>query len=269
AWTGVPLVYHVHSPTSRDSTRGWQNRVNAVIERLSVRGAAKLVAVSHSLGRHMQAEGFPARQLAVVPNGVPALADVPPRRRPTGTWTLGTVALFRPRKGTEVLIDALAELRSQGLSVRLLCVGGFETPEYEAALKRRVAELQLESSVEWTGFTRDVTRQLARMDLFVLPSLFGEGLPMVVLEAMAAGVPVAATDVEGVPEAIGDGVDGVIAPPSDAPALAEAVARVVRGDLDWESLRLSALVRHHDCFSDASMAAGVARVYDELLVRLR
>ena len=213
----------------------------------------------------MQGEGFPPEVLRVVPNGVPGLASVPHRKAPQGTWTIGTVALFRPRKGTEVLIDALVELRSQGVNANLLCVGGFETPEYEQQLKQRVAEHKLDENVEWTGFTSDVNAQLQKMDLFALPSLFGEGLPMVVLEAMAAGVPVVATDVEGVPEAIRDGVDGVIAQPEDASAMARAMARVVTGQLDWEQLRLSALVRQHDEFSDQSMASSVAEVYDEIL----
>ena len=139
AWAKVPLVYHVHSPTSRDSTRGWANRVNAWVEKVGARGAARLIPVSHSLGRHMQSEGFSPSVLRVVPNGVPSLANVPHRSCPKGTWTIGTVALFRPRKGTEVLIDALAELRAQRIDARLLCVGGFETPEYEQQLKQRVA----------------------------------------------------------------------------------------------------------------------------------
>jgi glycosyltransferase involved in cell wall biosynthesis len=173
--------------------------------------------------------------------------------------------LFRERKGTEVLIDALALLREQELPARLRCVGGFETPAYERELKQRVAQYSLENFVDWTGFTRDVSGELNRMDLFALPSLFGEGLPMVVLEAMAAGVPVVATDVEGVPEAIRDGLDGVIARPRDADDLAQQIARVMRGELDWQRLRASALERQRALFSDASMAAGVAAVYDELL----
>lgn len=265
AWAGVPLVYHVHSPTSRDSTRGMANRVNAWIERASVSGAAKLICVSQSLGRHMLAQGFPQSRIAVVPNGVPAVDFVPPRATPSGEWTIGTVALFRQRKGTEVLIDALAILREQHLPARLRCVGGFETAEYENELKRSVAQHKLEKFVDWTGFTRDVNGELNRMDLFALPSLFGEGLPMVVLEAMATGVPVVATDVEGVPEAIRDGLDGVIARAKDAADLARQIARVMRGELGWQRLRSSALDRQRAMFSDESMAAGVAQVYDELL----
>jgi len=180
---------------------------------------------------------------------------------------LGTMALFRPRKGMEVLLEALAQLRAQGLPVRLRAVGGFETPEYERQLKSLCGRLGLDDVVDWVGFVRHVDRELARMDLFVLPSLFGEGLPMVILEAMAAGVPVVATRVEGAPEAIREGRDGELAEPDNARSLAGAIARVVRGESDWASLRASALARHAEGFSDRKMAEGVAEVYDRVLSR--
>ncbi len=255
-----PLVYHVHSPTARDSTRSLQNRINALGERWCLTRTTPLITVSASLGGYMQSLGFGVDQVFVVPNGV-SRVDPPPRDPPQGAWTLGTVALFRPRKGTEVLLDALARLRRAGHDVRLRAVGPFETAEYERLLKERARRLELEDAVDWIGFTQDVNAELARLDLFVLPSLFGEGLPMVVLEAMAAGAPVVATRVEGVPEAVRDGVDGVLAAPGDPDDLARAIERVVSGDLAWSKLRESALRRHGEQFSDESMARGVARVY--------
>jgi glycosyltransferase involved in cell wall biosynthesis len=264
-WTGVPLVYHVHSPTSRDSTHPWRNRINALVEWFGLLVASAVIAVSNSLAGHVRALGFSGRKVSVVPNGVPCRA--PRSVRPAGwrEWTLGTVALFRPRKGVEILLEALAKLRSQGLPVRLRAVGGFETSDYEDQVKRLVDELGLADAVDWTGFRHDVDRELERIDLFVLPSLFGEGLPMVVLEAMAAGVPVVATQVEGIPEAIRDGQDGVLAEPADPHSLAWAIARVVCGEADWHGLRDSALERQAEKFSDRSMADGVASVYRRVL----
>ncbi len=292
--TRRPMVYHVHSPTSRDSTRRWRNVANALVERISLARASALVAVSQSLADHVRSQGFSDTKVRVVPNGVPCRRPRPvrsidpciandrgpneqgqgpvPRRNPLdpridyakinkdqSEWTLGTVALFRPRKGIEVLLQSLADLRSQGLPVRLRAVGGFETAEYEGEIKA------LTDIVTWTGFTRDVDSELAQIDLFVLPSLFGEGLPMVVLESMAAGVPVVATRVEGTPEAIRDGRDGLIAEPGDPGDLARVIARIVRGEVDWHELRESALARHAEKFSDRAMAAGVAEVYRQVL----
>lgn len=262
AWTGRPFVYHVHSPTALDSTRRWQNVWNAWLERASLWRAARLITVSRSLGDRMRAAGF--SRISVVPNGVPARAEIPDRDPPGASWKLGMVALFRPRKGTEVLLAALAVLRQAGHDVVLRAVGPFETEAYQRELKSHVERLGLSDAVQWVGFTRDVDSELAKMDLMILPSLFGEGLPMVILEAMAIGVPVVATAVEGTPEAIRDGIDGLIARPNDAEDLASTIARVVTGQVDWRQLRENSLARQRTQFSDQSMAAGVAAAYRAL-----
>ena len=147
----------------------------------------------------------------------------------------------------------------------MYAVGEFETPEYEAHIQALADQLGLDDTIHWKGFTRDVHAELSSMDLFVLPSLFGEGLPMVVLEALAAGVPVVATDVEGIPEVIRDGREGLIVPPGNVNALASGIQRFISGDVDWRKLRENGRRRHAERFSDHAMAAGVAKVYREVL----
>ena len=262
---GVPMVYHAHSPSSHDSTRRWADRFNGLIERLSLRGISQVIAVSQAMAEHIEREGFDRDRITVVPNGVPEAANVPHRTRPRGCWTLGTVALFRPRKGIEVLLDAMALLRRRGIPVHLRAVGTFESPQYAAEVFDRVHKLKLTEHITWTGFTRNVIGELFQMDLFVLPSLFGEGLPMVVLEAMTAGVPIVASRVPGIPEAIRDGQDGVLVDPGNADDLCRAIAEVVRGGYDWSALRASAMARHANHFSDRAMASGVAEVYRKVL----
>ena len=88
---------------------------------------------------------------------------------------------------------------------------------------------------------------------------------MVVLEAMANGVPVVAADVEGIPQAIRPGEDGMIFPPGDSHRLAGAIRAFVDGDVDWIQVRQSALDRQGKMFSDISMAQGVAAVYRRVL----
>ena len=261
----VPHVHHVHSPTSLDTTRWFTNRVNMAIEKLSLRRADGVIAVSQSLGKYASAHRLGGGILQVVPNGVPTQGLLRNRAVPTGTWTIGSVALFRPRKGLEVLLEALAKLRKQGLHLRLRAVGTFETTAYEIQIKALADRLGLTSAIDWVGFTRDVSGELAKMDLFVLPSLFGEGLPMVILEAMAAGVPIVATRVEGAPEAIRDTIDGLLTEPNNADDLAARIADVVDGRIDWQSLRQNAHERQAERFSDRSMAEGVADVYRRVL----
>jgi glycosyltransferase involved in cell wall biosynthesis len=265
--SGVPVVHHLHSPTSVDSTHRVRNWLNAGAERLSLSRIAAVIAVSESLARYARRIGLAQERTFVVHNGVPTRGPLNARPTPEGKWTLGCVALFRPRKGLEVLLESLARLRAAGRDVTLRAVGSFETPEYEIQIRQLADHLKLAGAIEWRGFSSNVNAELERMDLFVLPSLFGEGLPMVILEAMAAGTPVIGTKVEGVPEAIRDGLDGLIAAPGDAEDLARAIGRVMQGEVDWQALRTSAHRRQAERFSDRSMAAGVAQVYRRVLAR--
>ncbi|MEI8374722.1 MAG: glycosyltransferase [Planctomycetota bacterium] len=260
--TGVPLVHHVHSPTTCDTTHRFRNWINCLVERIVLRRAKALIAVSEAVGSYVREQGF---DVFVVPNGVPARRAVPTRDPAKTDWTLGTVALFRPRKGLEILLEALVQLRSRGLPVRLRAVGSFETPEYESHVRQLASQLNLDSAIDWAGFARDIDGELAQMDLFVLPSLFGEGLPMVVLEAMSAGLPVVASAVSGVPEAVRDGVEGLLVEPANPAALAVAIHRFVSREVSGNELGTKARLRHAKFFSDARMAAEVARVYDRVL----
>jgi glycosyltransferase involved in cell wall biosynthesis len=264
---GVPFVYHVHSPAGRDSTRRAIDWLNAQVERFSLRDADRIVAVSPSLREYMVARGFPAERVVCVPNGVPQPAGIGSgeRHAPTGTWTLGTVALFRPRKGIEVLVEALAAIRSWGVDVRLRAVGGFETLAYETAILGRAERLGVADMIEWVGFTRDINAELAKIDLFVLPSLFGEGLPMVVLESMAAGVPIIASRVEGVPEAVLHRETGLLVEPGSVSQLATTIKSFVNGEVDYSALSRRGRERHAERFSDVAMARNLAEVYRDVL----
>jgi glycosyltransferase involved in cell wall biosynthesis len=262
---GVPFVYHVHSPAGRDSTRRLLNWINATAEWAVVRGADQLVTVSPSLRDYMVHRGISADRITCVPNGVPASTFTAERRPPAGTWTLGTVALFRPRKGIEVLLEALAVLRSQNVNVRLRAVGGFETSMYKAEVMGLAERLDLAEAIDWIGFTRNVNRELAKINLFILPSLFGEGLPMVVLEAMAAGLPVVASRVEGVPEAVVHRETGLLVEPGSVSQLARSIEEVIAGGVDYTALSQGSRRRHAERFSDIAMASGVADVYRRVL----
>ena len=260
-----PLIYHVHSPVGRDSDRGIANWFNSMLEKWTLKGVDRMICVSTSLAGYMEELGHAPELLSVVCNGVPVLDELPPRPEPEHPWTIGTMALFRPRKGTEVLLRAIASLKEQGVSVNLRAVGPFETPEYQAEVYALVEELGIGDRIEWTGFQQDVNEQLQKMDVFVLPSLYGEGLPMVVLEAMANGVPVVASCVEGIPEAVRHQTDGLIFEPNNPDDLAAKLGQIV-GDVNiWRKYGKSSLERQRTKLSDISMAEGVADIYNDLL----
>lgn len=272
--TRLPLLYHVHSPVGRDSTRWLQNQLNLWIEKLALRRVTKMIAVSDNIAQYMASLGYREDRVTVVPNGVPVISDEQNQTLAAAEifqspwrWTLGTVALFRPRKGTEVLLDAVARLKSEGLDVGVLAVGGFETAEYEQSLRAKVEQLKINDRVHWTGFTQQVNAYFPKMDLFVLPSLFGEGLPMVILEAMALGKPVIASQVEGISQALRDGVDGKIVPPGCSRALALGLQEMLQSHTSLQAMGQAAQQRQRAHFSDLSMCQGTARVYDQILGR--
>jgi len=212
--------------------------------------------------------GFGEDRATVIHNGVPAVC--PPRRSTPqvgSPWTLGMVALMRPRKGLEVVLQALAQLR-QRHDITLRIIGPFETAAYENTIGRQIEQLGIADRIQRVGFTDDVPAELAKLDALVLPSLFGEGLPMVVLEAMAAGLPVIATRVEGTPEAITDGVEGLLAEPGDADSLADKIEQLVAGRHDWQQMADNAKRRHEKDFSDLAMAQRTADVYGRLIYSL-
>jgi glycosyltransferase involved in cell wall biosynthesis len=133
----------------------------------------------------------------------------------------GVIARLTPQKGHLQLLDALE--RTPGLeSLRLLVVGDGELrPELETA----VAGRRLHDRVRFLGTRRDLADLLAAMDIFVLPSLW-EGLPLSLLLAMGAALPVVTTRVAGIPEVVDDEVTGLLVPPGDAVALGRALARL-------------------------------------------
>ena len=263
--TGLPWVYHVHSPTARDSSKPLTNHANAAVEKLSLRGCSHLITVSESLRLDCIRRGCREEDVTVVHNGVPAIC--PPRSATPvvgGRWVLGMVALMRPRKGLEIALEAIAKLRDQH-DVRLRIIGPFETDAYKESIEDLIAKLQITGLVERVGFTRNVPGELAKLDAMVLPSLYGEGLPMVVLESMAAGLPVIATRVEGTPEALTDGAQGLLAEPGDAESLAEKIEELISGVHDWQQMSDAALERHAEDFSDIAMASRTADVYRKVL----
>ena len=264
---GLPWVYHVHSPTARDSTRAIVNRINDWVEAYSLRNADHIITVSKSLRREMLSRGHSRNKITAVANGVAEQPPIDPMtRRKAQHWKLGMVALVRPRKGIEVLLEAIAKLKEQRNRITLEVIGGFETPEYESSIRGLIHRLDLGRIVKLRGFTKDVPAVMRTFDAMVLPSLFGEGMPMVVLEALACGVPVIATRVEGTPEVIRHGHEGLLARPQDAESLSQAIQVFISDRSAWCRMSRQAVQRHRQGFSDVKMAERTARVYRKLLV---
>ena len=263
---GLPFFHHVHSPASRDTENPLRNFLGAGLERLLIFSASKkLIVVSHSLKRYLLGKGVVSRRIAVVPNGVAVVKAEPLWQPPVNKWRIGTVALFRPRKGVEIFLQAMRKLIDDGLDIEVLAVGAFETPTYEAQIRGLAKELMLDAHITWTGFTRNVHSEMEKMHVFVLPSLYGEGLPMVVIEAMSVGIPVVATNVEGIPEVISSDDIGVVVEPNSVSALFAGIRKLITNKHLVPPMVVNAHRRQGEEFSDFAMARKLSEIYDSVL----
>ena len=228
-WTGAPAIIHTahlfpfHEQTGRLATAAY---VRA--ERLAARWCDRIVTVSefHRDWAIRMGIGRPD-QVVAIPNGVPVERARPERSRQEVRAELGvgdgllvlSTGRLAEQKGLEYLIRAAPLVRAEVPSVRFVIAG--DGP-LEQPLARLVADLGLEETVRLLGFRADVGDLLAASDLVALPSLW-EGLPVSLLEAMAAGKPVVTTAVGGNREVTNDGEAAVLVPPKDPVRLAGAI----------------------------------------------
>lgn len=186
--------------------------------------ATHVVANSPAAREILQAEGVSSPQVALIPNGIDLAAHSSERR--TGPIrTVVTVANLRPEKNHETLIAAAAIVARAHPDVRYRIVGdGSRRAELEALARAR----GVDRIVEFLGHRDDIPDLLAAADLFVLPSR-SEAFPNGAIEAMAAGLPVVASDVGGLRDLIAHGRTGLLVPPADPEALAAAIGALVAG----------------------------------------
>lgn len=261
----VPYVHHVHCQMNTEMGRKVQSIVNTSIERFACRTADRVIAVSESIERFLISRRFSKGHIKVVPNGVPRQEKRKAERDGNDPWVIGMVALLRERKGLETLVAALPKL-SANHDVRLRIVGPFESPEYQRHIELLVKKLDVGHLIEWTGFIRDVSAEIRRMDVLVLPSVLPEGMPMVLLEAMALGVPVVGSRVDGVTDVIRHQRNGLLFDAGDANDLSAQLTRLICGDVDWNELRRHCLTDFAEKYAAEVMAERVAGVYDEILM---
>jgi glycosyltransferase involved in cell wall biosynthesis len=174
---------------------------------------------------------------------------------------VGTVANFTPKKDHAGLLTAIDEVRERIDDVTLLLIG---SGPLEDDLRARVAERGLEGHVRFLGPRDDVPALLPALDVFVLGSRF-EGLPISLLEAMAAEVACVATGVGGIPEAITDGVQGRLVPPGEPGALAAAITEVLLDPTVRASMAAAGRERVRAEFSIDRAVEWTERLYGQLL----
>ncbi|HQQ63410.1 MAG TPA: glycosyltransferase [Pseudomonadales bacterium] len=264
----IPLVHHCHSSEVISSQEGLVDWINRKLESVLLRLLPdKVIAVSVGALAYLRAVGVPENRIACIHNGVPVSGTVCQFTRSDGIYRFACVALYRQRKGVEILLDAFALLLSGGISsARLSLIGNFETEEYRRQVEQYAQALHIQDHVVFEGFCGNVPARLLEMDCLVFPSVRPEGMPMVLLEAMSVGLPIIASNVEGAANLVNDGVNGVLVKPSDAVALATAMRNFVEGaGSDWlKDYGRQGYEIQRESYSDISMARDLARIYDAL-----
>lgn len=221
---GVATVSTVHGFTRN----GQKNRTYEWLQKRSYRRFDAVVAVSRPQVGELVAAGAPAARVHCIPNGWMGAGTAPDRgvarRRldlPPDAFVIGWVGRIEPEKGPDVLVDACGRFLSEARDCVVVVVGdGRLRPD----LERRTAAAE-PGAVRWVGAVEDARALFGAFDLFVLSSRT-EGTPMVLLEAMAAGVPVVATRVGGVPDVVTER-EAWLVPSGDAVALAVAMRDAV------------------------------------------
>jgi len=254
---GVPAVFTAHGWQFAEGIAGWQKAAVLAVETVLARLTRRIITVS-GYDRDL-ALGFglgSPRKIVLVHNGMPWLEA--PKPGVTGrTLRLVMVARFQEQKDHATLFQALEGLADLPWSLELIGDGP-DRARWEAWVTEKGW-----TNVTFSGQVLDVPQRLENADVFVLASLW-EGFPRSILEAMRAGLPVVATDVGGVDEAVVDGVTGWMVPPRDAPALERALRRLADPEAR-QRLGRAGRQRYEDEFTFDAMLAKTQAVWDAVV----
>jgi glycosyltransferase involved in cell wall biosynthesis len=270
--TGVPAVASLH--VSPNATRTLEDSVrhrvgtdvrDRVMRAILNRWSRAVVMVSAALRDEYLARGLRAQKMRVVHNGIDVHRFRRPRGEarahvqrefgiPSGAAILATVAVLRPGKGVEVLLDAIRDVRG----ATFLIIGDGPKREEWSALAQ---SLGVADRIRWAGYRKDVDALLAGCDLFVHPSV-DDAFPTVLLEALAAGLPIVASRVGGIPEIVTPGITGELVPAGDAGALARTINAVLENEDTMRLMREATQVASSR-FSTAAWIERLAAVYRE------
>jgi len=232
-----------------------------------------VVTVSHFVADYLASEGIPRRRITAVQTGIDLapyqLAEPGTLREELGlgpaVQLIGTVAILRKKKGHVEVIEAAGRVLERFPDVHFIFAGN--GPQMEN-LRRRIAERGLDSHFHLLGLRRDVPNILKSLDVFVLPT-YQEALGTAFIEAGATGCPVIGTAVDGVPEVIVDGETGILVPPRDSAAVAQALLALLENPGRRRAMGQAGALHVAGRFSRQAMAMGMLAVYERLLQPMR
>jgi glycosyltransferase involved in cell wall biosynthesis len=265
ALLGVPLIInhdHTNDPHRID------NKGLLALDKTTNRLAHHIVAVAGACRDFLiEHEGVPPEKITLVPNAIdlrrfsPGTVTRSASRAALGLTGEGPVVAgvgrLNPQKNFSLFLEIAALLAPEFPEVRFLLAG--EGPE-ESMLRAKVRELGLGDRVVFAGYVADTRRVYVAADVLLMPSRF-EGLPMTLLEAMAMGLPVVASRLDGIAEVVEDGKEGFLVDAGDGAGFADRVARVLGSEEVASSLAAAARAKIEAGFSVERMTSAVEEIY--------
>lgn len=258
--TGVPLVITEHTEAL------WQSRLARAISGWASRRAQRTIAVSSVIReRLVQRDGVPPERITFIPNAiVPGERPGAPPELPAGLRerpVVGIVARLQPEKGVTNFVKAAARVARSVPEARFVVVGDGPLREELSVLAGQVG---VRDQVHFLGVRSDVKGLMALMNVIAVPSL-SEGSPLVTLEAMAAGIPVVASEVGGIPDQIRHNREGLLVPPDDPASLGVALIELLQNPERAVSLGEAGRLRATTEFGHERMVSRVENVYRSAL----
>lgn len=264
AWMlGVPAIYTIHAWLwGTSAVSGWSSRFALPLERIAAHWCAQIIAVSHAgeelIRKNSIASGTKVVTIHNCIEDLPALHAPRTNQQPV----LAMVARFTAGKNFALLLRAFAPLADRA---RLLLVGDGETRQ---AMEALTAQLGIEHAVTFLGERSDVEVLLSEVDVFVLASE-SEMFPISILEAMRAEIPVIASDVGGIREAVIPGKTGVLVPAADGASLTRTMEDAIENRQHWQSMGQQGRQAFEKQFRISEMASRMQQLYLNVLSERR
>ena len=276
AWlAGVPVIVHTfHGHVFRGYFSPTMTRLFLLLERMTARMSSTVITLTEGLRRELAEEYHitSASHITVLPLGLdlaPFAANVrksaldrsrgTPVSDPSSAPRIGIVGRLVPVKNHTLFLQAAALVREEFPNAHFVIVGD---GELRSSLEAQAASLNLSEAVTFTGWLRELAPVYATLDVNVISSL-NEGTPVSVIESLAAGCPVVATAVGGLPDLLDHGQLGALVPSGDARALADAIITALRNPPDGQRARALMLER----YSIDRLVSDLDRLYRELLAQ--
>ena len=245
----------------------WKRRVLGAALRCATSGGAVIVQNPDDRTALTRFGLNPARIVLIRGSGVDT-AHFAVSPEPSGpTITVALVGRMLKSKGVVDAVSAIRSLRAGGAAVNLLLAGAPDADSSDSLTERELAEMAREPGIEWLGHVDDVREIWARAVIAVLPSSYGEGVPKSLLEAASCARPIIASDMPGCREVVVPGETGLLVPPHDVPALADAIATLARDPGLRRCMGAAGRARVCAEFADSVVADATLAVYQAELER--